>query len=695
VRRNIAGAKYANGLSDLSVHLAVRRGLNYSEEVLRAAFSTVRPTSIPVMRPVRTHEDALADSRYLIAGELMLDRADERAWRGRSPVRLGGKAFLLLRALMECPQTLVTKDELFEAAWPGLAVSESVLTTAIKEIRQAIGDKARSPQMIETVHGRGYRFLLPVEARDEQPPATAKAPRRRLKPIWIAVAAAVLVAVSLPWLWMRLGNGSVSELTFHPHPQSIAVLPFKDFSPAHDQQWFAAGMTEEILNSLARTPDLRVAARTSTEGIEEGDMRTIGRKLNVAYVLEGSLRREGQRVRVTAQLIRSRDGIHLWSQDYDRNASEVIDIQEQIAIAIARSLKTVMTPDKLAAMVSLGTRSVDAYEEYLRGLAYQRRALETGDSSNSDNAYAAFEHARQLDPQFAAAHWQAAARFFSRATRVGSAAAQSDQNEQGRLHEYLVRVDAAISSSEGRPEQLRYRSARALVDYHFRDAVNLMRAYLQQRPRELDAWDEMVNLAGYVGDRPLMADAARRIHDQSVESGRPLSRAITASVLALDIDNAVKRSRQQLAMRPGETLIQYQAHRALLWGGHRDDARALLGRINQSSLPDENKLLAQLRQACADGGQGALAIAARIDSDKRTSTSTRWQAWMLMGDQSRAYALLKPLDQPDRLPTLVQYMVYPDFDARLFPLLQSKLDDDEVRRPAPVQAPYTCRAAIR
>ena len=626
-----------------------------------------------------------------MAGPLTLDCADERLWMDRKPVRLGGKAFLLLKALMERPRTLVTKDELFDAVWPGLAVSESVLTTAVKEIRQALGDQARNPRFVETAHGRGYRFLLDVQATDDLPKQSAARLPMPSRRIWVAAVLAILVAVSIPWLWTRLRSGDVSAFAFNPHPQSIAVLPFEDLSPAHDQQWFTAGMTEEILNSLSRTPDLRVAARTSTEGIERGDMRTIGRKLNVAYVLEGSLRREGERVRVTAQLIRSRDGFHVWSQSYDRSTADVIGIQEQLAIAIARSLKTVMSPDKLAAMVSLGTRSADAYEEYLRGLAYQRAALETGDQRNTENSYAAFERARQLDPQFAAAHWQSAARFFSRATRVGTAASQSDQNERGRLQQYLARVDAAISSSEGRPENLRYRSARALVDYHFKDALSLMRAYLAQRPRELEAWDELVNLAGYVGDRRLMAEAAKRIHDQSVESGMPLSRAITASVLALDIDNAVKRARQQLAMRPGVALIQYQAHRALLWGGYRDEARAVLGRVNQSSLPEENKLIAQLRQVCAEGGQGALAIASRLDSDKRTSTSTRWQTWMLMGDERRAYGSIKALDQPDGLSTLVQYMVYPDFDARQFPLLQSKLDDDRVRRPPPVLAPYNCR----
>jgi hypothetical protein len=433
-----------------------------------------------------------------------------------------------------------------------------------------------------------------------------------------------------------------------------------------------------------------VAARTSAEAADDEDVRTIGRNLNVAYVLEGSVRRDGDRTRVTAQLIRSSDGMHLWSQNFDRGAADVIDIQEQIAVAIARSLQSVMSPAKLQAMVNLGTRSVDAYEEYLRGLAYRERELETGDAADTQNAYDSFERARQLDPQFAAAHWAAASQYFSRATRVGSAAGQSGDDERGRMREYLLRVDAAIASSEGRPENLKYRSARALVDFRFHDAVRLLRQYLDQRPRELDAWDELVNLAAYTGDRRLGAEAAQTIQQQSVESGRPLSRAITASVLALDIANAVQRSRQQLKMRPGEALIQYQAHRALLWGGYRDEVRALVAPIRESSLPEENKLLAELRQACADGGRGARDIVLKLDGLKGASTSGRWQAWMIAGDEERAYALIKPLDRPDRLSTLVQYMTYPDFDARRFPLLQSKLDEDGIVRPPLVRPPYAC-----
>jgi DNA-binding winged helix-turn-helix (wHTH) protein len=116
--------------------------------------------------------------RYLIAGPIRLDLHDARVWRDQTPVRLGGKAFALLHALMDNPQMLVTKDALFERVWNGLAVSDSVLTTAVKELRQALGDDAREPVFVETVHRRGYRFLLPVEAddADARQPAKIEAP---------------------------------------------------------------------------------------------------------------------------------------------------------------------------------------------------------------------------------------------------------------------------------------------------------------------------------------------------------------------------------------------------------------------------------------------------------------------------------------------------------------------------------------
>jgi len=149
--------------------------------------------------------------------------------------------------------------------------------------------------------------------------------------------------------------------------KSIAVLPFADFSPDGDQEWFSDGLTEEILYSLARTPDLLVASRTSSFKYKDADedMPVIAQRLGVEHMLEGSVRRAGHRLRVTAPLIRASDGFHLWSQTYDRSADDVIAIREEIAIEIAQALKTAMDPEALAEMVVAGTRTVKAHEAYV------------------------------------------------------------------------------------------------------------------------------------------------------------------------------------------------------------------------------------------------------------------------------------------------------------------------------------------
>ncbi len=639
----------------------------------------------------------MTQHRYLVAGPILLDCRDERLWHDGAVVRLGGKALALLRTLMERPRTLVTKSDLFDSVWPGVAVSESVLTTAVKEVRQALGDDARSPRVVETVHGRGYRFLLDVEARDtlpEQAEAKRRArgfsPRQWMAAALVALAALTGVAVYLLQGWEVRPGGAPAEAAVATHPKSIAVLPFDDLSPAGDQQWFAAGLTEEILNSLARTPDLHVAARTSTLALGSGDIREFGRRLNVAHVLEGSVRRDENRVRVTAQLIRASDGFHLWSQNFDRPASDVVSIQEDIAVAIAHALKTVMTPESLQAMVRLGTRSVEAYEEYLKGLAYSRRSLVSGSDADVQLASAAYERARAIDPAFAAAQWQAAQGWFGNSTRVGALSTERRGSEDLRLNEYLARVDAAIASSRGQPENYRYRSARAIMDLRFREALGLMQAYLRERPRDIDAWEEIVALAGYADNRPLMARAAERIHTLSLESGTPLSRAITASVLSLDIRNAVARARRQMARSPEEAMIQYQAHRALLWGGQRDEAREVLERLRRTAMPKDSIVLAELRQACADGTPEAREIATRMDRMPEASLSSRWHAAMLIGDRRRATELLMPLHRPERLTTLMQYLVYPSFDVRPFPELQDRLRADGISRGPPVRIPYAC-----
>jgi TolB-like protein/DNA-binding winged helix-turn-helix (wHTH) protein len=643
----------------------------------------------------------------LIAGPLQLDLRDERLLIEGEPVILPGKAFAFLRALMLQPQMLVTKDDLFDTVWPGVTVSESVLTTAVKDVRKVLGDQARNPRFIETVHGRGYRFLLPVQQQsqvaaeapvpgqvDPSVPATGTPPpvkahlslRSWLFPIIII---AVLVAL-MTWPLIRSKPATMEPVA---HPKSIAVLPFDDFSPNSDQRWFAEGLTEEIQNRLAHTPDLRVTSRTAAARVRKANTGVIeaAKLLGVANILEGSVRRSDSRVRVTVELIRVPDGLQIWSQNYDRPVSDIISIQEDIAFEIARALKTVMDPPKLRAMVEVGTRSVDAYEAYLRGISLDQRQLVEGDVAFARAAAESYEQARQLDPSFADAHWKSARTWFGNATRIDASVRGEKLPEETRLAGYFERVNTAIANSRDETEALKYRSGRAVMQLQFKAAQQFVTRYLAVRPRDTEAWEAMGDIAAYAGDQPAMARAAERIHSLSIEADNPKSRAITLSVMALQLPEAVARARQQLALRPTNAITQYQAHRAFIWAGKANEARPLLHLIDASTMPEENKLLSRLRQACADGLLDD-AKRVRIRINKVGDLNTRWQAAQLMGDQSAATALLQPLDRPERLATLMQFMILPTFDARLYPKLNAALTRNGVVPKKPITTPFACQS---
>ncbi|HWY23786.1 MAG TPA: hypothetical protein VNX47_02640, partial [Nevskia sp.] len=184
--------------------------------------------------------------------------------------------------------------------------------------------------------------------------------------------------------------------------KSIAVLPFTDLSPGHDQEYFSDGMSEEILNALAQVRDLKVAGRTSSfyyKGRNE-DLRTVGKALGVANILEGSVRRQGNKVRITAQLIQVSDDTHLWSHDYDGDLSDVFQLQDDIARAITDQLKVVLTGEQKARLVQVGTADTEAYNLYLQAAD----ALNHRDYKRMGDSIGWLEQAIRLDPNFAQAH---------------------------------------------------------------------------------------------------------------------------------------------------------------------------------------------------------------------------------------------------------------------------------------------------
>jgi TolB-like protein/Flp pilus assembly protein TadD len=284
------------------------------------------------------------------------------SWEGRT-VRLEPKVMEVLLCLTQHPGETVSKEELFQAVWPNIVVTEDVLKRCIAALRRAFDDDARNPRIIETISKRGYRLIAPVSA-----PAT-------------------VAAVPPPE---------------SPVTDSIVVLPFANMSSDPENEYFADGITEEIIDALAQVQGLRVVARSSAFSFKGKyiDLRIVGEQLNVRTVLEGSVRRADNRLRITAQLVCTADGYHVWSERYDREMKDVFAIQEEIAQAIAQRLK-VAFPWHGKPLVKTGTPNLEAYQSYLKGhaLLYKRGPA-------ISRALVCCQRAVDLDPNYALA-WAA------------------------------------------------------------------------------------------------------------------------------------------------------------------------------------------------------------------------------------------------------------------------------------------------
>ena len=242
-----------------------------------------------------------------------------------------------------------------------------------------------------------------VKKSEDVPPEESIAPQTGNKLTVIAVVGLVIALAFIAW--DKLGPATTAPAA-GVEDKSVAVLPFADLSQGQDQEWFADGLTEEILNALARLPELKVTARTSSFEFKNTniDVSEIASRLGVAHIVEGSVRRIGDDLRVTAQLIRAEDGFHLWSQTYDRKSEALFDVQEDIAENIASSLDVVLDEGARNRMLAFGTRDVGAFIAYVEGRklyddAHARDVIEPVTLKEA-NVY--FERAMEIDPTFSA-----------------------------------------------------------------------------------------------------------------------------------------------------------------------------------------------------------------------------------------------------------------------------------------------------
>lgn len=329
-------------------------------------------------------------ARVLRFGVFEVDLHTRELRKQGMQIKLQEQPFQVLAFLLEHAGEIVTREQIREKLWPAdtfVDVDNSV-NAAINRLREALGDSAESPRFVETLTRRGYRFVAPVtEVKSAEgtvaPGNTNLATQARAEEVstgsrfkanWsgakfsATLAAVVVLVAASVWAWQRW-QVRTSSLQASPHITSLAVLPLENLSGDPSQEYFADGMTDELITDLASISSLRVISRTSTTHYK-GTRKTIpeiARELNVDAVVEGSVGRSANKVRIRAQLVRAAPEEHLWAESYERDLPDVLALQRDVAKAIANEIKVKLTPEERARLARVGPVDPEAYRLYVRG----------------------------------------------------------------------------------------------------------------------------------------------------------------------------------------------------------------------------------------------------------------------------------------------------------------------------------------
>lgn len=352
-------------------------------------------------------------------GEFRLDTVSRRLLREGQIVKLTPKVLDLLVVLVESRGRILGKEELLKTVWPDTYVEEANLTQNISVLRSALAAGTTIADYIDTIPRQGYRFIAPVREVGSTSEEIITVDRTKTRLVvedetsssrwrWGILFSLVAVSLAGSATWFLMTRQPASQP--HPAVNSLVVLPFVNLSPDKDNEYFSDGLTEELINALNRIDGLRVVARTTAFQFKgkAQDIRGIGRQLGVAAVLEGSVRKEQNRLRVTAQLNSAADGYHLWSQTYDRELKDVFAIQDEIAQAIRQAVRRKLRRPQVSAERRMP--NPEAYDLYLLGRYHGWR----WNPQDLRQATEYFERAIELQPDFAAAYAGLAAAWVQR-----------------------------------------------------------------------------------------------------------------------------------------------------------------------------------------------------------------------------------------------------------------------------------------
>ena len=544
-------------------------------------------------------------------------------------IRLQDQPFEILTAMLDRPGEVVTRDELRQRLWPaGTFVDfEHSLNAAVKRLRAALGDDAENPRFIETLHRRGYRFIAAVESGHGHPVRN-----------------------------LHVVRPPAAKVLNERADVRLVVLPFANLSGDPGQDYFSDGLTEEMITQIGRLcPDrLGVIARTSSMLFKQSSKGAseIGRELGVDYLLEGSVRREGERVRITAQLIETRSEVHLWAETYDRSVGETLIVQADVAAHIARSLAMELVPDQVEVLGRSTARRTEAYQAYLKGRYHWNRGTLEGATA----ALSFYERALAIDPDFAAAH-AAMAR-----ARV-ALANHGRQPGRGPLQQARTAALRAIELDPGVSDaHVALGEVRRALEWDWRLAEDEYRTAIALSPSCESAhrfFGSFLASMGRIAESKAVADRACDVDPLCLVVA---TNAAWVRYLAGEFDAAIDRCGHVLDMDPAFKSARRILGAALLGAGHAEEAVAELTPISDG----DDVSTAWLAHATAVAGDHdrAQALVARLEATARRSYVAGYHLALAhtgLGNRDRALELLARAAD-DRDPALVNVSVEPRFE---------------------------------
>jgi len=500
-------------------------------------------------------------------------------------VKLHGQPFQVLSMLLERPGELVTREEIREKLWPGdtFIVFEQSVNSSIKRLREALGDDAAAPRFIETLPRHGYRFIAAVESVVPLPSsATGGAGEVRfqvrsdrtirlqtpetppLRNRWIVPASAAVI-VALMALLVALNVGGLRErvlravgavrpaaqslrATGREPPlqiQSIAVLPFENLSHDPEQEYFADGMTEELITNLGKISALRVISRTSVMRYKKTDkpLPEIARELNVDAVVEGTVQRSRDRVRVTANLLHAPSDRHLWAESYEGSLGDVLALQGAVAQAVAREIKVAISPAESSRLAAVRSVKPEAYELYLKGRYHYYKW--TPDDFRKAIEY--FQKAIEADPGWAPA-------YAGLATSYGWLWTEGALPPQEALPRFNAALKTALAIDDTDPE-VRYALAASAFYYRWdwEEADREFQRALALDPNLVEARFEYAWFLASMGRFPAAVAEAQRAVERdplSVSANLALGSVL---FLAHQDDRAIAQLRRTAELEPEDS----------------------------------------------------------------------------------------------------------------------------------------------